>query len=314
MKYILTSIILLFNFPVVFGQSNKEIVFLETKSKAHLYYVELNGSNGKVFEMGSYLDKAGSGYSIRSTDTLIQQSDGVYIGKNTKVFSENKNLYLETKNKKIKKFMVGPPADLTMVYTNLNNAYYLDNFFSMCDELNKTYTLNNYSFRNGFSFCRELQNKELDHLQFRIFANNRLKDIKDSISSVQNQYVALTNNLIQNIKTIDYTLLKDSLTRLPADFRGTSWYFGTVINEISKHRPDFFFRLAEDLPNNRSVIFMAVEDEKQVLQALRAVENHNEIKKEFFKDRKFGKTMLYKIIGTYAIVIGLITLLIVSQK
>ena len=289
MKYILTTLILLLNFPVVSGQSNNEIVFLETKSKTRLYYVELNGSDGKVYEMGSYLDKAGSGYSIRSTDTLIRQSDGVYTGKNTKVFSENKIVFLETQNKKTKKFIVDTSANLTMVNTNLNNAYYLDNFFSMCDELNKTYPLNHYSFRNGFSFWRDLQNKESDHLLFRIFANNKLKDIKDSISSVQNQYVALTNNLIQNIKTIEYTILKDSLTKLPADFRGTSWYFGTVINEISKHRPDFFFRLAEDLPNNRNVIFTAVEDDKQVLQNLKDVENHNEIKEEFFKDRKFGK-------------------------
>jgi tetrahydromethanopterin S-methyltransferase subunit G len=124
----------------------------------------------------------------------------------------------------------------------------------------------------------------------------------------------LTNSLIQNIKTIDYNFLKDSLTRLPAEFRSTSWYYGTVINEVSKQRPEYFFRLAEDFPNNRNVIFMAAEDNKQVIQSLKAVENHTDIKKEFFKERKFGKMMPYKIIGTYAIVIGLITLLIVSQK
>jgi len=64
MKYILTASILLLNLAFVFGQRTKEGIFLETKSKTRLYYVELNNSDGKVFEMRSYLDKAGSGIQL----------------------------------------------------------------------------------------------------------------------------------------------------------------------------------------------------------------------------------------------------------
>jgi len=313
MKYLLSITSFLFNLSIVHGQSDKGRVLLETKSKSHLYYIELSNSYGKVYEMGRYLDKAGSGYSIRKTDTLVRQPDGVYLGNYNKVIEDNKRVYLIAQNKKTKTFILDTPANVTNVHTNLNNAYYLDNFFSMCDELNKTYPLNHYSFRNGFYTWKELQNKESDHFQFETFANTRLKNIKDSISYKQNQYVALTNSLIQNIKTIDYNFLKDSLAKLPADFRSTSWYYGTVINEVSKQKPEYFFGLAEDFPNNRDVIFMAVEDNKQVIQNLKKVETHREIKKEFFKDRKFEKMMPYKIVGTYTIVIGLITLLIATQ-
>ena len=56
-----------------------------------MYYVELNNSGGKVFEMGSYLDKAGSGYSIRNTDTVKRQADQtnvLYLGKTTKIVND----------------------------------------------------------------------------------------------------------------------------------------------------------------------------------------------------------------------------------
>ena len=93
-----------------------------------------------------------------------------------------------------------------------------------------------------------------------------------------------------------------------------SAYYGKVVNAIAAQHPDYFFRLAEDFPQYQDIIFAAVGDNKDVLEGLKAAEGHDAIKKAFFKDRRFGKTMPYKIIGIYAVVIGLITLLIVSQK
>jgi len=309
-----TTTIILINLSfIVIGQSHNERIFLETNSKTELYYIELGDSFGKVYKMGRYYDKVGCGYSIRSTDTLIKQQKGFYLGDSNKVITESNRVYLITQYKKTKKFILDTITNIKILNTNLNNAYYLDHYFSMSYKLNKTYTLNHYSFRNGFYSWEKIPNKPLDHNQFKIYANKRLKEIEDSIISIQDHYVLLTNYLIQSIKTIDYKTLKDSLIKLPADFKGTSWYFGTVINEISNHRPDFFFKLAEDLPNNRDVIFSAVYDNKDVIQGLRAVENHAEIKKEFFKDRRFGKTLPYRIIGMYAVIIGIVTFIIINE-
>jgi hypothetical protein len=87
-----------------------------------------------------------------------------------------------------------------------------------------------------------------------------------------------------------------------------------VVNEVSKRRPEYFFRIAEDFPNNRNIIFTAVEDDKKVINALKLANGNEKIKKEFFKDYKFGKTMVYRVIGTYAVFTGLITWLIVAQR
>jgi hypothetical protein len=183
----------------------------------------------------------------------------------------------------------------------------------MSADLNNAYPLNHHTFRNGIHSWEVLKNKEVDYLQFRDFTVTRHKEIKDSITRLQDTYVLLTSYLIKNLKTLEYDALKDSLTNLPADYRSVSWYFGTVVNEVAKQRPECFFRLADDFPNKKSLIFIAVEENKEVIEGLKRVDTHLEIKKEFFKDRRFGKTLPYRILATYAIVGGLLTWLIVSQ-
>src|SRR5262245_64562195 len=114
MKRTLLTTIFLINLYILFGQENKEATLLETKGKAQLYYVELNATGGSVFEMGGYLDKAGSGYSIKSTDTLTKESNqaGVtHTGKRTRILNENGELYLEVQSKKTSKYRLNSASN-----------------------------------------------------------------------------------------------------------------------------------------------------------------------------------------------------------
>ena len=291
---------------IAIGQNSSETVFLTPKSKASFRYVELNNTGGRIYQMGRYLDKAGVGYSIRNSDTLNRKGEDRYVGKNTDLIKENSTFYLLTsrKNKPLK-ILLDTVANLTEAYTILNNAYYLDHFMLMCRELNKTYPLNDYSFRIGFRKWDALPGKSLDPVQFRPFADAKLKEIKDSVVLVQNRLVAITNNLISRIRTIEYSSLKDSLGLLPAIYGLESQYFQTVVNEVSKQRPEYFFRLAEDFPDSRNIFFSYAENNKQVMANLKAVENHDKIKKDFFKERRFRQNFPYKSIGTVLVGIGL---------
>lgn len=295
------------------GQENTERRLFQSQSKTQLRYLELNGSIGIVYTMGYYLDKAGAGFSIKGIDTIIRQHDGNFSGHDLKLVKEDNKFYLITNLKKSKKIFLEKVNDLDVVNNNLNNAYYLDRYFKISEKLNKQYPLNHHSFRDGFVTWKQLTNKSIDHITFRNFADWRLKVIEDSICEVQNSYVRLTNYLLHNLKTIDYSLLKDSLVKLPAEYKYRSWYYGTVVNQIAKQLPEYFFRLAEDFPDSRNIIFVSVEDSKEVIQSLKAVEGHADLKKAFFKDRRFNKAMPYKIIGAYAIVGGLIGLLIATN-
>lgn len=262
----------------------------------------------------SHLDKAGRGYSIIHSDTLVKQEGGTYKGRNTEIIREGDQLYLVSGwNKKRKKSSLEAVNDPATVNNNLNNAYYLDHYFDMSDELNKAYPLNHHSFRGGYYTWKQLSNTNIDHQEFKNFTDKRLKEIKDSVIRVNDTYVALTNYLVQNMASLDYNTVKDSLARLPAEYRGTSAYYSTVVNAMSRQKPAWFFQLAQDYPNDRSIIYMAADEGKEAEKGLKAVEGHDAIKKEFFKDRRFGKTMLLKTVLIYTGVAAGLTLLIASQ-
>lgn len=294
------------------GQDNTTRTFLQTNNKLHLYYVELGDSAAYVFEMGRYLDKGGSGYAIDHTDTLSRQPTGNYLGKTTQIEKENNNYYLLTNLKKTKKFFIDAVKNISTVNIHLNNAYFLGSYFKLAEAINIKYPLQHQSFRNGFSAWDDLSNKEADVKLFRVFTDERLKKMKDSITHLQDGFTALANYIIRDGKTLQYQVLKDSLLKLPATFSGSGSYYGSVVSAIAKQNPAYFFRLAEDFPENRSLIFSAVPNDSELINGLKTVEGYDEIKKQFFKDRKFNKTIFYRIVGTYAVIAGVVALLIVS--
>ena len=313
MKHALLTTIFLFSLSLIFGQENKETTLLETKGKSQLYYVELSAAGGGVYEMGRHLDKAGSGYSFRSIDTLTRQQDqaGVtHYGKRTKIRNENGKLYLEIQDKKTEKYTLNSASNAAAINTNLNNAYFLDNFIALTEELNKSYTLNHISFREGFARWESLDNKEIPHAEFKTYADGKLRELKDSIIKVQDQFVSLRNSLVQDLKTIDYDALKAGLEKLPSGPTSGSKYFSNVINEVAKEKPEYFFRLAEDYPDKRKIIFYAVETNKQVMAGLKSVENHKDIKREFFRARGSDKHMPLRIIGTSVVAVAILVLLL----
>ncbi|HEY0067570.1 MAG TPA: hypothetical protein VGB46_09405 [Flavisolibacter sp.] len=313
MRYIYAAILLSLSYHPVLAQDGGGRAFLQTNNKMHLYYVDLDNSAAIVYDMGKYLDKAGMGYSIRETDTLVRQPGGSYSGSTSRIIRENNRLYLVSGDKKARKFRIDTVRSLTDFNNNLNNAYFLDSYSRMSRELNQAYPLYHHSFRDGFHTWKELLNKEIDYLQFREFADNRIRNIRDSISRLQDSRTALTNYIIQNINTLEYNTLKDSLAKLPPEYAYQSSYYRTVINAAATQRPEYFFRLAEEFPAHRHLIFSSVENNKEVLSRMKAVEGHDKIKKEFFKERKFEKSIPYRVIGAYAALAGLITLLIVTQ-
>lgn len=306
-------VLVILNLKNASAQDKENPIYLEIKNKSQLCYVEMNLSTATVYQIGSYLDVAGTGPSFRSIDTLMKQSDGSFVGKKSSLMTRNQKNYLTVTSKKTKEYQLDTSENLNKVYLTLNNAYFLDRFFIMSNELNKIYPLNHYSFRNGFSRWKVLQGKEMEHHQFRGYADIQLKNISDSIIAIQNQYSALHQWLVLNIHTIEYNSLKDSLIKLPTSNESTSSYFGNVVKELSKQKPEYYFKLAEDLPEHKNMIFYAVENNKEVVESLKAVEGHDQVKKEFLKERKFNRTMPFKIIGAYIIAAGLIILLIVAQ-
>jgi hypothetical protein len=199
------------NGSIVFAQNNKGTVFLRTNNEEYSYYIVLNNANGVVYEIKNYLDEAcdHAAYSIISTDSLINLAEGGYEGAHTKIVAKNYKAYLITKDKKTRKFKLNIVSNRKKIYTTLNNAYFFDNFYTMRYELLKNYRLY-YSSQNGFDIWNNLPNTDIDPLQFSIYANEKLKQIKDSIGLIHDPYASFTKKVIGHLKTIDYNRLRDT--------------------------------------------------------------------------------------------------------
>ena len=305
-------ILIAFLIPTGFArsQNNSEKLLLESKRKTPLFYVEIHDSRALVFTMGSYMDVAGSGYSLLGVDTLANQGNGIYEGATKKVAIKNGSYSLTTHNGKARQFSLKKPSDVEKINVNRNNAYYLDAFFALATRLNEEYKMSHYSFRGGFNSWQTLSNKNIDYAEFRKFTDNRLAEIEDSIRKAQAGHIFVTHKLIHEMPSIEYDSLKQNIFKLPTAWNSSSRYFGKALNELSKQRPELYFRMAEDFPEHRQLIFASVEDNKHVIETLKAVEGYSEVKKQFFKERRFNKSMPYKLVATTAVTIGLIVYLI----
>lgn len=295
MKHLIITMPVFLYCLTAWGQSGAGHQFLQTNSKSYLYYIDLKDEEGRVYAMGSHFDIAGRGYSIWRTDTLQRQADGSYTGRNSHIIREKEALYLVSTFRKTRKFRLEPVKDSNLANNNMNNGYYLDHYIGLSVELNKTYPLNHFTFRGSYFTWKDLPDsvKEMDHLLFRSFADERLKYIKDSTSAAQEKYIRLTNYIVQNIRSIDYATLKDSLALLPAKYAGESKYFGMVIDSVAIRQPEYFFRLAEDLPEQRQLIFVCEDSNKKAIPGLKNVTGHDEMKKAFLKEVKTARFMPY---------------------
>jgi hypothetical protein len=255
----------------LFGQITKPNLYEVSKAFKKIY-TDHHENFIVAFDMASYLDKAGSGSSIRKADTLFLQSDKSYKGKEFKIENITSQLYITSlTEKKSKKYKLNICENIKIASQDLNNAYYLDCYFAMSERLNKKYKLNHFSFRNGFYSWEKVANKEINYIEFRKIADNEIQKTEDSISKRQEQLLSQTKYLVDNIEKLTYAEFKDSISKIPAEFPYQSSYYRTTVSEISKIKQDYVFSLYKDFPNNRALIEFAVEKDKTLVKKLKAM-------------------------------------------
>lgn len=307
--------LLMMSSSFLFGQDENTQI-LQAKGKYGKYYVVLEAEIAKVYSLGThYHPKAGFlGYSIRSLDTLSSVSDGTYTHKYSKIVTENGKIYLllehtHQKNKS-EKLVLETKQTIEEYHQNLNNAYYLDSFFNLYKELGMVYPLSHLDDFVIWKDWEKIQNKTREHTQFKGFIDKQLRIAKDSIIKEQENYERLNNYIIENLDKVDYTVLKDSIALLPKDYKSSFKYFDSVVMEVAKQKPNYFFKLAEDFPKSEDFIFMRVDNDKNLIQKLKATEANAEIKNRFVKHCKLTNRMKYldkfSYLGSAALLVLLI--------
>lgn len=301
MKSAIFLLLFVIQLKIAQGQISPDRVLLSADKG--LFYIELDVEQGTIFNLGKWIDKGGSGYSIIYTDTITRQpetSGFLFAGDKTTIQQVDNKLYLVAQGRKAnRKIEIDTLSNTGLANTNINNAYWWSNFFQLCEDINSTFKMNHYSFRNGISFWNSFDNKDVYFKDFRIYADNKLKTIRDSIIAVQTPYVVLTNKLIANMATIDYASLKEGLLKLITGDLYRTTYFAFVVNSICNSRRELFFKLAEDMTGKKEMLFDAVSDGKTI-KKLKAVQSDSPAKKEFLKAKKKDRAFTAKMIGNAA--------------
>jgi hypothetical protein len=311
MKHLFVTILLFAHCQAAWAQTDPGRRLLETKSKTHPYYVDLQDTTAMVYALGYNWNFRSFGQTIANADTLQKQPDSSYSGRYFRIIREKDRQYLLPMTGKKKKLQLNAASDTNLVNNRLNNAWHLDSYFMMCKRLDKRYPLNYLDRRVAYTTWFKLpeDEKNMPYLQFRVLADKRIKEMGDSISAIQEQYVRLTNDILENFSSWDYAALKNNLAQLPAVYMYPSRYYGTVIDTVILRRPEYFFRLAEDLPQHRSVIFYYGTDNRHTFSELMRVEGHDEAKRGLLKARRDERLSAYYAIGSTLVSVGLVTLL-----
>jgi hypothetical protein len=301
MKKILFIFLFLINLNIVQGQHDSGKTVLTSIGKNRVFYIELNEQSGTVYQLGRWVDPAGSAYSITNTVT-IENATGkgglLFNGKNIAIRRLQNNLYIisTTRKGRIKMTEIDTVSNEHPVNEKINNAYWWTNFLKMDDSLNKRFTSYHYSFRNGFGLWNSFKNKEIPFQEFRVYADNKLKEIRDSIVTAHTPYVALADETVNTISTINYSLLKENVAKFATDDASARGYLYKIVNSVCINRPELFFKLADDMPEKRQKLFDVVDGKASVSQ-LKAIETDSPSKKEFFKQKKSDKRMTIGMIG-----------------
>jgi hypothetical protein len=262
----------------MFGQ---DVAFFKATGKKDLHYLEFSDGNVKVYKMGLHYDKAGSGAAIILTDTLFLFKGEEFKGKHYTLFKNGIHYTLVADNGK--KYAAEPEDDLNKVNSELNNAYYLKSYFDLSDKLNREFPLNHYSFRNGYYAWQKHPGKTISHNKFMKQTDKETASIYDSIFIKQTALIRTTSFITDNVGHEEYSNLKDSISTLPNDYRPQSGYFDKSVYHMAKSNPEYFYRLLQDFPERKTLIYHAVQNDKELVEELRHIQGYDDLKRGVFQ-------------------------------
>ncbi|MDJ1468134.1 hypothetical protein QNI19_16275 [Cytophagaceae bacterium DM2B3-1] len=299
----------------VYGQGNSKKLFLSSTKKTHTVFIEINDQSAYLFRLGYWNKPMGSSYSLIQTDTLSRQRSTdtyLFIGTNTKIQKDQNKLYVllsDTPDKKVLKIEIDTVTNETEINQYINNGYWHTNFSTLSVEVNAMYPIDHYSFYEGYRYWDRFTNTQDYYQDFRVFADNRLKIIRDSVIEAKSSRSQLTQHTVNNISTISYTELKNNLIELSDDSERR--YFSAIVHAVCMQRTDLLFKLADDNPSLKEKLLYSIQG-KEAIQKIRATETNSTFKREVIKDRRQTTAMLIKI-GTLYAALGVLVVYLIAR-
>lgn len=255
------ALLLLFVNGVVNAQQH-EPNFYQLKKFGQFFYADKMDKHLLVFRMGRYIDKAGSGPSIISCDTLYLLSENFYKGKKYAVKERESKLFFYRLSKPGSEYEMSKVEDTKHVCKELNNAYYLEKFFAMCRKFDGNASAYYYSSHSGFAQWEKIVDKEMNYITFRKIADENIEKLADSVVNNQSLLFKQANYLLKNTETVSYNEFAALVTNLGVEHSRLNKYFDSIINKFALIKRDYVVRLYKEYPDLRSSILFAINNNK----------------------------------------------------
>ncbi len=228
--------------------------------------------------------------------TLTRNTNNGFVGAKYKLIQENNAWFLARKRKKKEhKMRLDTAKNVIEAYHKLNEAYYVAQHLKMRSDIDKAYPLNYQYYHEPYQAWKDLSYKTMHHLKFRSLIDNDINQTKHKIVQRLETYEGIKEFITKNAKTASYETLRDTLSKLSIaegnQQDNEKWrYYLKAVHEIAEQKPEFFFKLAEDLPDNQDDIFFSVRfQERKILAKLKSATGQESIKKKFFKEKRSEK-------------------------
>jgi len=292
----LAILLLLLNLQPSYSQQQPAKKMLSNYKES--VFVEIADQYAMVYKLSRVFDIGYGGLTINYIDTLVKQT-GItsYTGKRARL-SQNGNKYSlileKLRSKKDRSVELNFSTSIEKDYREINRAYWMDAFVNLANEINTRFSWQHYSFR-GFHKYDHGNQDLLPYEEFKILADKKINELRDSLISKHSNYTSITNEVINNFGSIEYSVLKRSLENFVEKQEYS--YFNIILQKVCKERPEWFYKLAEDMPSNKELMFSSVYGSSTV-KKLKAVKTGSPVKKEFIKYKRKDRRFTFTAIGT----------------
>lgn len=273
-------------------QSTPKSDWLQPVKKRYATVIEKEGDRYLVYRLGYWIDKAGSGYNLISTDTLrktaVAGNDHWENGYLLLSKTGESTFTLEAPNGKQlggKKIEMKPAVSSLPLQEKVNNGYFWQNFSQLSDSLNKQWPLQDFHWRDGFIYWENFQAKDLPLREFEAVLQPLFQYIWDSVGDINKVYQRQLDYISNNISTITLQTAVDTIKALPTWWGDTYLQKATLL--IGNNRPELFFPLADADSARRGYYFYAIQEFDEVKEKLRQLPPDNSpSRKEYYKHHK----------------------------
>lgn len=299
------------------SQDSRDLMLFFAKHH-QAFFIDIAGDTGTVIKIVQQYDVAGRYYLTEFYDVVVknvQNPDQPFFGKYSSIDRIRDQYFLRLYRpgmRKGRKFKLDTVVVREAANKEINQGIWWNRFLDMVDKFNKKYPLQHYSFRNGFMLWDSIQYMKIDYRDFPVRADQVIGKIRDSLIHLNAPRAELSGDLIENAGRYDYDTLKRRMLQLPMEYRSHSAYLSAVLLAVADRRPEFFFRLCEDLPENREMFFFTVFTDKKIRRKIKRVESNSPMKKELVKYFRKQTAGIIFTTGLYVAVIGGVTYLIIK--